>query len=562
MIHPLNVVPKASGGFRLILDCRYINGFLPDIGFRMENLDAVPLVVEEGDFMFTTDLADAYYHLPIHPTSQPYLCFEWRKAVYACTSLPFGLGLAPFLFTRLTRPLVSFCRHLGVSVLSYLDDFLFAGSLEKIEGLRDFVLWLLAQLGFTVSLKKSALIPSQLVRFLGLLFSSKEFRYFVPPDKLEKVQKAFNEAAKLAVAGKAIPVRQLARLAGLLISLRLAVAPARVMSRALYSQIENTRTWADKVVPSEACTQELTFWATALSRFNGRSAVARPASARLRTDASDLGWGAWIEGSDIQAFGAFPPDWQVEKKSSTFRELAAVLFALKSDPINQALSHQRVALVLDSTAAVGNLANGGGPVPELCILTRQIWEECVAFGIDASAVWARRDTNSRADTLSRTAELAEWSLSASSRLRIQEKFGTPSVDRFATSRNTVVPRFNSKFFDPLAEATDAFSQNWEQDLNLCVPEWAEVPRVLFHAARCKARLILVVPVWKSQPWWAAVESATEDSVSLGKLAVAITLGPLSPLVSSTTPSWEFTAVLMDFSRESPLAVLPLPTPAL
>jgi len=178
-VNPLNVVRKASGGFRLILDCRFPNGFLPHIAFRMENLFTVPLVVEPGDWLFTVDLCDAYYHLSMHDTAKPFLCFEWQSKYYTCNALPFGLSLAPFLFTKLTRPVTSFCRAIGISVVAYLDDFLWADKLDRIEELKEFILWLMGQLGFTVSTKKSQLDPSQLVQFLGLLFDSKRFSYHV-----------------------------------------------------------------------------------------------------------------------------------------------------------------------------------------------------------------------------------------------------------------------------------------------------------------------------------------------------------------------------------------------
>ena len=69
-IHPMEVVPKASGGFRLIVDCRALNGFLPDVAFKLENLAVIPHVVKRGALMFSTDLEDAYYHVPIHEASR------------------------------------------------------------------------------------------------------------------------------------------------------------------------------------------------------------------------------------------------------------------------------------------------------------------------------------------------------------------------------------------------------------------------------------------------------------------------------------------------------------
>ena len=47
-IHPMEVVSKGSGGFRLIVDCRLINGFLPDITFKLENLTVIPQIVKKG----------------------------------------------------------------------------------------------------------------------------------------------------------------------------------------------------------------------------------------------------------------------------------------------------------------------------------------------------------------------------------------------------------------------------------------------------------------------------------------------------------------------------------
>ena len=70
IIHPLNVVKKASGGFRMILDCRFLNAFLPDIYFRSENLSSVPAVVPQGAWLFSTDLQDAYYSVPMHEDSR------------------------------------------------------------------------------------------------------------------------------------------------------------------------------------------------------------------------------------------------------------------------------------------------------------------------------------------------------------------------------------------------------------------------------------------------------------------------------------------------------------
>ena len=127
VVCPLDVVPKASGGFRLILDARYTNAFLPDIEFRLEDLRVVAQVVDPGDLLFSTDLEDAYLHFRIEESSRPYLCFRWRGITYTNNVLPFGLNLSPWIFTKALAVVVTFLRSLGISVIAYVDDFLFAG---------------------------------------------------------------------------------------------------------------------------------------------------------------------------------------------------------------------------------------------------------------------------------------------------------------------------------------------------------------------------------------------------------------------------------------------------
>jgi hypothetical protein len=169
VVHPLDVVPKASGGYSLILDCRLVNGFLPHVHFKLENLAVVPQVVSRGDWLFSTDLEDAYFHIPMHASSRPYLCFRWRGKTYTMNVLPFGLSLAPFVFTKLLRQVINFCRAHNVSVVAYLDDFLWADKEPNILKLVVFARTVLTALGFAVSDKKSEWTPKQILQFLGLL---------------------------------------------------------------------------------------------------------------------------------------------------------------------------------------------------------------------------------------------------------------------------------------------------------------------------------------------------------------------------------------------------------
>ena len=84
---------------------------------------------------------------------------------------------------------------------------------------------------------------------------------------------------------------------------------------------------------------------------------------------------------------------------------------------------------------------------------------------------------------------------------INDHWGPHTVDRFACSYNSKLPRFNSQFFQPGCEAVDAFSQDWGYDNNWLCPPVRLIVRVLKHMEACLARGTLILPVWKSSFFW-------------------------------------------------------------
>ena len=60
------------------------------------------------------------------------------------------------------------------------------------------------------------------------------------------------------------------------------------------------------------------------------------------------------------------------------------------------------------------------------------------------------------------------------------------------------------------EATDAFLQDWTMVKGFANPPWNLIPRVLVKAQCQGADLILVAPVWKTQPWYPFLLSILVD----------------------------------------------------
>ena len=94
------LVPKKSGGFRLVIDLSALNEWLAPVTFTMHTLKVVKETVQEGMWATSLDLSDAYHHIPIHPQYQKYLCFQVGDLKFRYLVLPFGLMSAPWAFTE------------------------------------------------------------------------------------------------------------------------------------------------------------------------------------------------------------------------------------------------------------------------------------------------------------------------------------------------------------------------------------------------------------------------------------------------------------------------------
>lgn len=75
------------------------------------------------------------------------------------------------------------------------------------------------------------------------------------------------------------------------------------------------------------------------------------------------------------------------------------------------------------------------------------------------------------------------------------------VNLFATRLTYQLPHFYSWRPDPLAEVTVAFLQDWRRVNGYANPPWNLVGRVLSKVESQGAELILIAPIWPSQPWY-------------------------------------------------------------
>ena len=87
---------------------------------------------------------------------------------------------------------------------------------------------------------------------------------------------------------------------------------------------------------------------------------------------------------------------------------------------------------------------------------------------------------------------------------INRRLGPLRVDLFASRLSNQLPQYASWRPDPEEIACDAFSLDWAQMRGYANPPWNLIGRVLSQMRAERARLILVTPFWKAQPWYPAL----------------------------------------------------------
>ncbi|VDI83635.1 Hypothetical predicted protein [Mytilus galloprovincialis] len=144
-----------------------------------------------------------------------------------------------------------------------------------------------------------------------------------------------------------------------------------------------------------------------------------------------------------------------------------------------------------------------------------IFSICLQKGISINIQWIPRGENSKADYISKIIDYEDWGVSEFFYSFINDLLGPCTVDRFASSRNTKLERFNSLFWNVNTEAVDCFTQNWSGENNWIVPPIYLVLRAIKHEIDYKARVVLIEnPFLGTEPFIAPVLAVKLDATRI------------------------------------------------
>lgn len=288
------LVPKASGGWRPIINLKALNLFIQNRHLKMESVSTLRYTIRKGDWLAKVDLKDAYFSVALNQSQRNKFCFKWGEKICQYVSMPFCLGPAPRVFTKLLKPIVGFLLQQGLRLVVYLDDILIIGhSREEAQEAVKQVVGLLESLGFVIQEEKSVREPSQSLEYIGLMIDTISMSCILHQKKKEILVEQCSRALK----SKTITLRELASILSIFNWAAQSVnySPANYRDlQAIYIQ-QSKLAHGDLslvVTLSSEAKSNLSWWIKRANFSEGRKITfPTPSSIIIFSDASLSGWG-------------------------------------------------------------------------------------------------------------------------------------------------------------------------------------------------------------------------------------------------------------------------------
>ena len=492
--------PKPDGSHRLILNLSNLNEHIERKHFKMETLKSVLNLVHKNCYWGLIDIKDAYYHFMVRKFDRKFLRFTWQGKLYSFRCLPNGLSVAPFLWTKLLKPVLSTLRKKGHTNSGYIDDILLQSDsfTECLTNVTETVS-LLDDLGLTPHPEKSVTVPTQVIEFVGFILNSQEMTVRLPPRKIKNIIKHCKDILKKDI----LTIRDFAQIIGKLVASEPGVQYAALYYKPLEIQRDlelklNKGDFDSHIILSQKSKDCLHWWIDNLT--TAFRPLERPQPSRvIESDSSLTGYGAYDVTNDIEISGIWTND--DKEKHINYLELKAAFLALKS--ICKDVNNEHVRLLLDNKTAIKYISSKGGRKEELNSLAKHIWVWCIQRNIWLSCFHIAGLSNVRADALSRQKlnPDSEWGLDGEIFKKIMSVYGDCDIDMFASARNQKLPCYVSYLPDCNAFAVNAFSLCWNKYYSYLFPPFSCIGSVLQKVEQDKAEGVMVAPLFSTQPWF-------------------------------------------------------------
>jgi hypothetical protein len=508
------VRPKKTGGLRPIFNMKPLNKYVRKETFRMETPLIIAESIEPEAWACSLDLSDAYLHIPMHESVQKYLRFTHDNEVFQFQSLPFGLNVSAWVFTKVASAVVSRLHQQGIAVSAYIDDWLIHHkSPAELQRHRDLVVTLLLKLGWHVNESKSAFTPSQSFTYLGVNFNTKMGILSNTAEKAEEVAKL---ASLLEESGTTTP-KFLRSLIGKLTFVmhyvkfgKANTRPLQWLLKRIWDKRDVSLNIKRKVVLNTSLRQALSNWRNEAWIQSGIHMHAQQPDFTLHTDASASGWGAVLsETTRDRQVKTFSGTWskEVSECHSNVRELLAVFCAIQAVDPKQVY----IKLFSDNTSVVAIINRQGTVLSlEMQRVAQRLFDSLQERDTLVTAAHIPGNQNLQADILSRPDKIfaTEWKLDSTTFRKICQHFNfKPRIDAFATALTAQLPIYFSPVPDEGAAGLDAFAQSWDGWDMYLFPPFSLYAQVISKLRRSQGTTALIIyPQQPRKPWFPGLQA--------------------------------------------------------
>ena len=515
--------------WRSIFNMKWTNLFMAKHPFKMTGVKVLRNLLEQGDWLVSIDLKDAYLNIRLHPSQTKYQRYVHNGQVWEIVTLPFGNAQAPYGFSRFVKPLLQrWRRRHQVKLLAWLDDIIIAHKdplylLKVLQAILDDLSW--AGLKVNPKKGKSTLYPTQDLIWVGIRWLTRTCQLLIPACRIKGVKQEIRTVLRHVRTKRKVTAREACRLLGRIQALAEAIVPQRVMSRPvlqdLHLALKSCKGYDSKVHFSRGSLEALHWLANNLGRWNGScwEPTKQLHEIIVITDASPYGWGAILQvmGKNKKLLMEMKTSgflsslegsrWQNEREAiavhQALKSFWGVLLDLAKD--STTLVPLRVLILQDNASVVAYIRKQGGPKKALSLLIEEFIKECFQEKIHLMADWIA-GSEMPADEWSRERarqDKHDWAVRRSffNHLCLQLDI-EPTLDLFASRLNHKCHKFYSFRADPKAVGMDALSddKDWSQELAYAAPPPALIPQILCKIRRDQATVLMLVPNWPDCLW--------------------------------------------------------------
>ena len=419
---PIGLVPKKTGGFRLITHLSYPAGSSVNDGIddalasvRYSNFDNAVAIIKnlgQGALLGKLDVKSAFRLLRIYPGDFSLLGIKLGESYYIDKMAPMGLKIscaaweafAKFLNWSIKQRSASNKDCGNADCDHYLDDYIFAGPCSSgacLSLMKQF-LALCQELNVPIATEKTVW-PCTCLTYLGYQLDSITFEIKMPEEKVQNLLRIIEST----LGRKRIKLKEMQSLTGSLAFCAKAMPTARAFIRRMYASMSGVARPHHHIRLSKGIREDLIMWQQFLSKFNGISYMldsewVSANTLKLQTDSAAgaaLGCGLYFDG--LWCHLSWPDQWSGSDilRDITFLELVPIALAVCL--WKERFTAKRIQFACDNMAVVHILNSKTAKAERVMILVRAIVKWSLLHNFHINALHVSSSNNGIADSISR-----------------------------------------------------------------------------------------------------------------------------------------------------------------